>query len=293
MDKRKIYYAEISMIVVTIIWGLGFPIAKIAFNQGFNTYQILAFRFGIATLLLPIFFYKRLKYINKELLKGALIVGLILFLGFFLQTMGLSITTSSKNAFITQMAVIITPFVYWLIFRRNVDKYSYIAAFIAFVGMSVLTLDGNGLSGINLGDIMTFGCAISIGFHVVLTSYFITKHELDPVMFTFVQMIVCALLSLVMSFLNPNYVELSFVTLWAPIFLGVFNTALGFTVQTIAIKYLSPTRTSVIVSTEAFFGALASVIILGEHFTLRMAIGGFLTIFAILISETKLNFKKI
>jgi drug/metabolite transporter (DMT)-like permease len=292
MEKKKVLYAEISLVIVTIIWGLGFPIAKIAFINGFNTYQILFFRFGIATIMLPLIFHKRIKLINKDLLKGAVLVGLILYMGFFLQTMGLSFTTSSKNAFITQMAVIITPFVYWLIFRRNVDKYSYIAAFIALIGMGTLTLDGTGLSGINIGDIMTLGCAISIGFHVVLTSHYVAKYNLDPVMFTFIQMVVCAFLSGVMLLVYKNPVTLTFSTLWAPVFLGVFNTALGFTVQTVAIKYTSPTRTSIIVSSEAFFGALASIIILGDTFNIRMVIGGFLIILAIIVSETKLNFKK-
>ncbi len=290
MKNKNVYFAELSLVIVTIIWGLGFPIAKIAFNYGFDTYQILFFRFGIAVVLLPLFFYKRLRKINKSLIMSGVIVGIILFLGFFLQTMGLSMTTSSKNAFITQMAVIITPFVYWLVFRKNVDKYSYIAAFVALVGMGSLTLEGNGLSGINFGDILTFGCAISIGFHVVLTSHFIIKYELDPVMFTFVQMIVCAILAFTLTLILSNPVDLTIETLWAPVFLGVFNTALGFTVQTIAIKYTSPTRTSIIVSTEAFFGALASVLLLSEVFTSKMLIGGLLIVLAIIISETKLKF---
>ena len=101
MEKRNIFLAEFAMVIVTIIWGFVFPIAQLAIDAGYGTYSILFFRFGIAVVILPVVFRKRLKYINKELIKARMTVGIILFFGFFMQTRGLVYTTPSKNAFIT------------------------------------------------------------------------------------------------------------------------------------------------------------------------------------------------
>jgi len=41
---------------------------------------------------------------------------------------------------------------------------------------------------------------------------------------------------------------------------------------------------------EAFFGAIASVMIIKEVLTLKMLLGGVMIIFALVVSETKLDF---
>lgn len=285
--------SEFGMILVTLIWGLGFPVTAIAIDYKYETFSILSFRFVVGTLILTLIYFKKLKLIRKEYLIAGASTAIFLFLGFYFQTHGLKFTSAANNAFLTQVAVIITPFLQWGIIKSKPSIYSFIAAFCALLGVFILVGALN-LSQLNKGDILTLGCALSVSFHVVLTQYFIKRYQLDPILYTLIQFIFVTILTTIMATkfeTYPNFTNNLYI-LWPVLFLGIFNTAFGFTMQSVAIKYLSSTRTSVIVSTEAFIGTFAATLILGDPITLNIVIGGILIIGAVIISETQLNFLK-
>ncbi len=282
--------SELGMICVVLIWGLGFPITEIAINKGFGTFTILGARFLFGTSILSVIFFNRYKKINMNYIKAGLFTGVFLFLGFYLQTHGLKYTTSANNAFLTQVAVVFTPFIVWVVFKTKPSIYAFIAAFTAIIGILILVgmID---FMNMNIGDLLTLGCALTVSFHVVSTQYFLHKYKLDPILYTLIQFITVLLICLI--FIKSESLPVSnsiFSTIWPLIFLGVLNTAFGFTVQTVAIKYLNSTRTSVIVSTEALIGTIGAAIILKDKITVNVIIGGMLIIMAVIISETHLSF---
>lgn len=290
MKKSKIEkQSEIAMISVTIIWGLGFPITQLAIVYGYNTFSITAARFLIGALLLAIIFHKRLRYFGKEYILPGILTGTIMFLGFSLQTKGLAYTTGGNAAFLTQVAVVFTPFIYWSMFRKPPNKYIFIATFISLLGVFIL-IGGINIKNTNVGDLLVLGCAITVSLQVVLIQLFITKYNLDPVIYTLWQFSTIFILSFIAALITETLPPLSIQSIWPLVFLGVFNTALGFTTQSIAIKHLSSTRVSIIISLESLVGAIASIIILNEDITINLIVGGLLIIFAVIVSETKLEF---
>lgn len=76
------------------------------------------------------------------------------------------------------------------------------------------------------------------------------------------------------------------------LYLGVFSTTLAFLVQTICQKRVDGIKTAIILSTEAVFGTLFSIILLHEVVTGRMIIGSMIIFTSIIMSETKLSFLK-
>lgn len=76
------------------------------------------------------------------------------------------------------------------------------------------------------------------------------------------------------------------------LYLGVFSTTLAYLLQTMAQKFISETKTAIILSTESLWGMIFSVIILSELITGRMMLGAILILVAIIISETKLKWKR-
>ncbi len=287
------------LIVVTLVWGTGFPITDIALRNGFTTLMLMAARFVIATFVLMLIFSKHLKFFSKKHLWAGVATGLFLFLGFYFQTKGLEYTTPSKNAFLTQVCVIFTPFLSWVVFHKQPPLKAFIASFISILGIFILTNAYRGINTVSLGDFLTLIAAVTITFHVVLTAYFIEKFNLDAIMFTLVQFAFVALISLSAIFILEQEIVLNlgdylntekswFILIFPLLYLGFLNTAFGFTIQTLAIKYTSPVRTSIIVSQEALIGTIASIIIIGEHLTINIIIGGFLIVFALLVSETEI-----
>jgi drug/metabolite transporter (DMT)-like permease len=292
MAEKKVVFAESALIIITIIWGLGFPITKVALELGFGVNTIMASRFLIATILLILVYNKKLKLINKKYIKYGVITGIFLFLGFYFQTVGNVYTTPSKNGFITQLNIVFVPFLYFLFFKKSVDKYNVISVAIAVVGMFIMSYNRDGFSKINVGDILTFFCAIMVAFHVTTGSFYQKKYDFDPALFVLMNIMTAMVFSvLFMLLFDDTPSDFIWINLWPLIFLGLFNTALGFLVQSYALKVSLPTRVSLIVALESVFAAIGSVLIIHEVLSVATVIGGLLIISGIIINEVK-PFKK-
>lgn len=282
------YIGELGLAVVAIIWGSGFVASAVSLEH-FTPYQILAIRFLIGIILLSLVFFKKLKNIKKSTIIRGSIIGVFLYLAFALQTVGLVYTTPSKNAFLTAVNVVIVPFIAFFIFKRKMDKFELFGALLAIIGIGVLSLKLSG--GVNLGDFLTLLCAVAFAFHIFYTAQFV-KNE-DPVLLTVVQMAAATVLGIIVVLFKG---ETNFVAngegVSAVLYLGVFSTTIAFLLQTVAQKYTTETKAAIILSTEAFWGMIFSVIILSEVLTAKMALGATLILAAIIISETKLKFLK-
>ncbi|EKN65611.1 hypothetical protein BABA_19301 [Neobacillus bataviensis LMG 21833] len=284
----KKYIGEIGLTIVAVIWGSGFVASAVSLDH-FTPYQILAIRFLIGVILLGLVFFKKLKNIKKSTIMKGSIIGIFLYLAFALQTVGLVYTTPSKNAFLTAVNVVIVPFIAFFIFKRKMDKFELLGAMLAVTGIGVLSLRLSG--GVNFGDFLTLLCAVGFAFHIFYTAQFV-KDE-DPVLLTIIQMAVAAVLGfIVVLFKGETHLTASFEGVSAVLYLGVFSTTIAFLLQTVAQKFTTETNAAIILSTEAFWGMVFSVIILNEELTVKMIAGAILILTAIIISETKLKFLK-
>lgn len=282
------YMGELLLVLTAIIWGSGFVASAVALEH-YTPYQILAGRFLIGAVILSLIFFKKFNKLNKStLIKGALL-GLFLYIAFALQTVGLQFTTPSKNAFLTAVNVVIVPFIGFLLYKRKIDMYELTGAILAVVGIAVLSLKLS--SDINVGDVLTLGCAVGFAFHIFYTAKFV-KTE-DPVVLTIVQMVTAAVIGcIVILFRGETSFSVETEGVMNLLYLGIFSTTIAFLMQTVAQKYITETKAAIILATESFWGMVFSIIILSEIMTGRMIIGAFLILLAILISETKMRFLK-
>lgn len=286
--KDKALLADLSLLFVAIVWGSGFVATKNALDS-YSPYFIMASRFSIACLFIGVIFAKKIKKIDRNDLFAGSIIGLFLFLGFAAQTIGLQYTTAAKQAFLTGTNVIMVPFIYWIIKKQKPDIYNLAAAFLCFIGIGFLTLEGS--LHINFGDGLTLMCALFFAFHIVSVGYFIEKH--DPIILTFIQFLVASILSIISIFIF-NELPLSFSRkgIFPILYLGLFSTLLAFLIQNIAQKFTTPTHTAIILCLESVFGSLLSCFLLGEAFTYKMFIGCGTIFLAIITAETKWEFLK-
>lgn len=286
----KKYIGEIGLFFTTIIWGSGFVGTKLSLDGGLTPLQLITIRFFIATILINTIFYKKIKSnINKDAIKCGAIMGLFLFIAFVVQTIGLLYTTPSKNAFLTAVNVVIVPFIGFFIYRQKLDKIGVISSLITLVGIGVLSLEDD-LS-INIGDFLTIICAFGYALHIFFTSEFTKKHS--PIVLTAVQFSVTFVLSLIVQILlGEGNLNANLTGYVGALYLGIFSTTIAFLLQTICQKRVNETKTAIILSTEAVFGALFSIILLHEVVTPRMIIGSIIIFISIIMAETKLSFLK-
>ena len=274
----------IGLVIVTIIWGGGFVASDIALNE-LSPFEIMSYRFLIASILMGIFAWKNLKTISKDEIIYGSVLGVALFSGFALQIIGLKYTTPSNNAFLTATNVVMVPFIAYIIGRKKLNKADIVGSFTALIGVGVLSLQSN--FSIGTGDIFTLFCAMGFAFQIYLTGIF--GKQIRPSILNFLQMFTAFCLSVIGPLFSGKInLSLSTQVISAIIYLGVVSTAICYFLQTAAQKYVDETKSAIILSMEAVFGTLFSIILLGEKLTIKMIIGGIMILSAVLMSELQI-----
>ncbi|MSU02088.1 DMT family transporter [Tissierella pigra] len=286
MEKKKILYADMSLLLVAIIWGSGFVVTKNALDY-VTPYYLLFFRFTISTIILSIVFFKNIKNASKQDIKAGIIIGSCLFAAFATQTVGLQYTEAGKQAFITATNVVMVPFIYWIISKKRPDKFDLAAAFLCLIGIGVLSLNKDLSMG--YGDLLTLLCAVLFAMHISSTGHF--AKESDPYVITIIQFLTAAILSFIfaLSFEGTN-IKLESNTIFPILYLAIFSTMTAFLMQTVAQKYTSSTHAAIILSLEAVFGSTFSIIFLKEPLTIKFFIGCMAILISVITSETKWEF---
>ncbi len=285
------YFNELSLILVAMFWGLGFPATQIGL-ESFGVIEFLAIRFWVAGICLSLLFFKSFRKIDIVNIKYGVILGVILLSAYYVQTLGLTYTTASKNAFITATNVVFVPLLGLIFYKRKFDIYNILGSIFTFIGIGFISYQKD--FSINIGDFLTLICAILFALHMIYISEFIKKGA-DTTQITIIQMYVVAILattivlfsgkSLVPTDTGDNFM-LSVICI---LYSGVLATAVAFFLQIKAQKNLSETKTVIILSTEAVFGALFSIIILNERLSLTTIIGCIIILSAVLFTELKPN----
>jgi drug/metabolite transporter (DMT)-like permease len=286
-NNKRAILADTGLLLVALMWGGGFVAVKDSLNHITPMY-IMALRFLFATILMAVVFYKQLRNITKKDIISGSIVGILLFMGFLAQTIGMQYTTVGKNAFLTATNVVIVPFLAWIIYKKNPGWYSVGAALLCLLGIGFLTLQGSKFV-INIGDSLTLICAVFFAGHIVSVGYFAS--DSDPIILSIVQLGFAAIASILCALIFEPMPTVMNKNVFIGIgYLAIFSTMFAFLIQNVAQKYTRSTHAAVILCLESVFGSILGVIILNDIFTKNMIMGCILIFVGIIISETKLSF---
>lgn len=273
--------SDIMLILVTVIWGSTFIIVKNA-TSVIPVYNFLFLRFLIAFIVLAILYGRRLVNIDKRTFIVSVLVGTMLFLGYALQTLGLKYTTASKSGFISGFNVVLVPILEAFFLKAKLSKTSWISVILAMVGLLLITTNVD--LKINFGDFLTFLCAVSFAFQIVLIAKY--APSVDTISFATIQILVVATLSGILSFIYEKPTIPTNKTVWfALILTGIFATAFALTVQNTMQANTSATHAAIIFSLEPVFSAITAFLVAGEVMTLKSIIGGFLMLLSMILSE--------
>lgn len=290
----KRYIAESGLLLIGILWGMGFVTVKIGLNAGMNTFYLMWLRFLGSFVLLSILFRKKIKKVSKDDLKAGLILGIIQYFGYVFQTYGAAHTTVGKNAFFTAINVIIVPYIFWILNKKRPDIFSFSASIICLIGVGIMSLDSNlNFTHLNKGDVMTIISAFFFALQVAYTGYF--GRKVHPMNLVLLQMLIGGLLFAGTQFATSGLREvipLHGETLMAIIYAVVFSTAIPMLLQIYCQRLTTATRASILMSTESMFAPIFAFLVLGEMMTLRVALGAVFILFSVVVSETKLGMVK-
>ena len=273
--------AESYLLSLTIIWGSTFVLTKFILENA-SPFVYVAVRFFIASLLFAALFFRRLCTISKDTVAKGLVLGVLLFLGFMLQTIGLKFTTASKSAFVTGLMVVFTP-IFQLVIERKAPKIgNIIGVVLVAIGLYLLTSPKG--SEFNIGDALTLVCAVLFSIYTVYLGIFGKEH--DPAHLTFIQFASTTILAAIaIPFLETAHLNLTFNFLLNLAYLAVMPTVVALYVMAKYQKFTTPTRSAIIYSMEPPVAAIFAFFIIGEQIGMIGVIGGVLILFGLIVSE--------
>jgi drug/metabolite transporter (DMT)-like permease len=279
--------AHVLLVLVTFAWGATFVLIKNALAQ-VSPLVFNSFRMAVAAGALLFIFRKAIPKLTRKSAMGGMAMGVFLFLGYAFQTSGLRLTTPSKSAFITGLAVVLVPIVVSVTGRRVPGRWTMLGILAALSGLYLMTIpagEGFSLATINRGDLLTLACAISFAMHIYVTGHMTQQHGFEPV--SVMQVATAAVLMTLAIPLETPRLTLSGPVIFAILFTGLICTAAAFSIQAWAQQFTPPTHTALIFALEPVFAAMTSYLLVGERLGTRGTIGAILILGGILISELK------
>jgi len=274
---------KLALLLATFLWGFGFVAVQNTLDNGWTPFGLLAMRGLTAGILFTILSCKRKWWCNRKLLLSGIFGGVLMFAGFAFQTYGQDYSTPSNTAFLTTLYVIFTPFLVRLLFKVKLNSRVFMAAFIALIGLGILNLkDGYQ---IQIGDTLIIICAFCFALHII----FLEKMgELnDALSLTAIQTLTMGVISgIAMLVLGEKVAEGGWLGV---LYCGIVSSGIACFLQAYGQKLVKASVASLILTMEAIFGVLCSVLILQEKVSINMIIGGILLLVAVLIIEWKVE----
>ena len=271
-----------------LIWGTSFFIMKNALDA-VPVFFLLAIRFTAGAALLALLCGRRWRAFTPDYLWRGAVMGGFLFLAYSVQTFGLSLTTPSKNAFLTAVYCVIVPFLTWAVVKKRPDRYNIAAALLCVAGVGLVSL--NERLSVNAGDLLTLLCAFFYASHIVAVEKVSPGRDIS--LLTVFQFAFAALFSWAAGGLTETFPAQALAdpqVLLPLAYLCVMATTVALLFQNVGQVWSDPASASVILSLESVFGVLFSVLFYGDPVTARLLLGFALIFAAVVCSETKLSF---
>jgi drug/metabolite transporter (DMT)-like permease len=252
--------ALLALVAVTAVWGVTFVQVKDALAL-YPLFAFLAVRFAIASLVLAAPAAGRLRGLGRGGWQAGTALGLLLALGYALQTAGLERTTVSSAGFITGLYVVFTPLLALVLFRTRVGAAVWVGVGLAVVGLALLSGVG---AGDPVGDLLVLLASAAYSLQIVLMERYAPRY--DAVAFTQAEMLAaCAGFTVVAVALGQLELPRGW-TVWAALLVtGVFASALGFLVQTWAQRRLSAARTALAFAMEPVWAGIFGFWLAGDR----------------------------
>ncbi|HMG86568.1 MAG TPA: DMT family transporter [Terracidiphilus sp.] len=293
--------AYLLMTFVVAVWGTTFVLIKGALADS-TPAAFNLIRMTLAFALLAVAYHGSWHTIRRTHIAAGAVVGLCLAAGYQFQTIGLVRTTPSKSAFITGLVVVLVPLFSIVPALRppgaRAPRWNaFLGAALAFFGILFLTSPANlpasssalatllpDLSSMNLGDVLTFGCAVAFAFHCIALGHVSPRIPFQPL--AILQVGFCALfMAASLPFIEHPHVHFTPRLITALVIAAALATAAAFSIQSWAQSILPSTHTALLLTLEPVFAWITSFLVTGERLGLRPASGALLILVGIALTE--------
>lgn len=278
--------ARLGLFTVAIVWGFTFVLQRVA-TDSIGPFAYNFIRFLLASLVLyPI---SRFGFETKPTLPakgsiwyGGILCGSFIFIAAALQQAGLAYTTAGKTAFITSLYIVVVPLL-GLLFNQSLRFLSIIGIGATVYGTILLTHMGSSVP-INFGDELILISTVCWASQLIAMNYFAPRFPCIKI--TSIQFLIAGLLNGICTFIfEPLTLTMIWNALIPILYGGIMAAGFGFAMQAMLQRYLPPTETALILSTQMVFASIMGWVFLGETFSTPELIGVIFISIGVLLAQ--------
>ncbi len=294
MPERRPLVGAAALMLAALFWGLGFYGQRVSIETmtplvATAARFVMALPFAVTAIV-----WRRRRGHRVPWAKG-LVLGLMLYVVFVLQTQAMLTAPVSRVALLTGLYAVLTPLLQPIFRLGRPTAAQMAAAALAVVGTTLLC----GVIGdadavavpFTVGDAMTLVMAVMCAVLVLLIARF--SADEDAIALNATQTVVMAVAGVVvglavdvdaMAAMASAFRlddQRAFVSL---LYLATFSTMGAFTLQIVGQRHLSPAPASIIMLLETPIGVISAVILLNELMSATQWLGAAVALAAVIIA---------
>jgi drug/metabolite transporter (DMT)-like permease len=255
----------VLLLATAIFWGGSYLAAK-DLTEHASVNSILAFRFTAAAIIMTLIVLARGNKFSKADWQLGALYGVAVGTIMQIETNGIKLTSATNAGLIISLTIIFTPILESIWSRSWLPRKFFIAAVGAIVGVALL-VSGNGFKEPNFGDLLMLGAAVLRAITTTAQGKLAEGRKVSSFNVTVVQLTVCGLSYLAIDFGGTVNLITEFETAqWLNMaFLVLLCTVFGFVALQYGILRTSPSRASLLLSTEPIWAVLTATVFGGEQ----------------------------
>ncbi|MCF6131393.1 DMT family transporter [Flavobacterium wongokense] len=293
MSKRT--WALIAAMMVSIIYGVSFTIAKDVMPVYVKPYGFILVRVIGATILFwAVSFFgpkEKIQLNDFPRIIAAAFFGVALNMLTFFK--GLNYTSPISAAVIMVTTPIIVMILSAILIREKMKVRKIIGILIGLLGTGFLILYGKSIgnaTNASLGNLLVFINAVSYAFYLIIVKKLMDKYNA----FTFVKWIYTFGLLMVLPFGFKECQEIQWQTipthiLWEIVFVVVFTTFLTYLFNLVSMRELKPTTVAVFIYLQPLFATIFAIGLGKDELTLVKIISAVLIFLGVYLVTQKVK----
>jgi len=284
-EQSSVNVYKLLILFQCILWGVGTPITRFVYLS-ITPFCYMVLRFGLATIVFVLFFYK---YIKKDLmwskLKGCILVGFFAAGTYIFANLAVAKSMVTIAGFLMGIPVVFTALFSVIFLKTRLDRRFIAALVMILIGMYLMCCGITGSFAFGIGEFYALMSSVCMAASLMLSAKYI--RNVSPATLSTVQCFVTTIVSVFFALALEDFscVETALPISWVSLlFISLGCTVGSFMLQNISIRHLTALFVSLVFCLQPIFTAIASFFILKETVTIFGIIGGILITIGLIIS---------